>query len=107
MKTQHGLYEPTPKHGASARGSVSAEPSSVATFEKSLLVKDPGKNNASRVAYDPKTKEFINYRQDTTVGGEKIWHGYATSDWKVLRPEQRNALIRAGVVKPNGRPINP
>ena len=58
-------------------------------------------NSKGRIGYDKSTNEIVVFRPDNT--GK--WHGYVPGNWKELRQREKNALIRSGKFKPNGKPI--
>jgi RHS repeat-associated protein len=90
-------YEPNPKHGTSARGDVSAEPTNPQqTLENSVPIKN---TSTARVGVDPSTGEYVMFRE-TSSG---VYHGYATTNFNDLPNEAKAALQNAGMVSQSGK----
>jgi len=90
-------YESNPKHGASARGIVSAEPTNPQqALENSVPIKN---TSAARVAVDPSTGEYVMFR----AHGPGVFHGYATKNFNDLPNEAKAALQEAGLVSKSGK----
>jgi len=93
-----GKYEANPKHDA-VRPGVSPQPTNA---EQALSNSVPlGGNSTGRIAYDSSTGEIVVFQNHS---GD-IYHGYVPSSWNELRQSEKNALIRAGLFTPKGRPI--
>ncbi|MGR2741097.1 DUF637 domain-containing protein [Billgrantia sp. Q4P2] len=91
-----GRYESNPKHDVSRPG-VSPQPSNP---ERALADSVPiGGNSTSRIAYDSSTGEIVMFQNHQGNN----YHGYAVT-WNDLRQNQKNALINAGLFRPNGKP---
>ena len=91
-----GNYEPNPKHDVGRQG-VSPQPTNP---ERALADSLPiGGNSSSRIAYDRSTGEIVIFQNHQGNN----YHGYAVS-WGDLRQNQKNALINAGIMRPNGKP---
>lgn len=90
-------YEPNPKHGSTARGNVSAEPTNPQqTLENSVQIKS---SSTARVGVDPSTGEYVMFRE-TSPG---VYHGYATTNFNDLPNEAKAALQDAGMVSQRGK----
>ena len=93
-----GKYVSNPKHDSSG-GSISPQPKNPeATIADSVPV---GGNSNKRIAYDSANNEIVVYQYDPGTGA---YHGYAPQEWTRMPQQERNALIRAGLFKPNGKP---
>jgi hypothetical protein len=92
-------YEPNKKHGAKRAG-VGAEPTNPqAILDRSLNVPGrKGQQEGHRVGYDRTTGEIVVFRMDKPG----IFHGYTVA-WSELRANEKNALIKNGIFKANGR----
>jgi hypothetical protein len=90
------IYEPNPKHGATAKGNVSAEPTNGDAVLKDAV---PFKNTSSaKVGVDPSTGEYVMFRE-TRPG---VYHGYAVKSFNDLPNEAKAALQAAGKVSQKG-----
>ena len=89
-------YEASPKHGSTARGSISAAPrNGQEALDLSIQVKP---TSPRRVGIDYKTGEFNVF--DQTSSG--VFHGHVRT-WDQLTPEMQRALKQAGMVDSRGR----
>jgi RHS repeat-associated protein len=90
-------YEANPKHGSSARGDISAEPTNPQqALENSVPIKN---TSTARVGVDPSTGEYVMFRE-TSSG---VYHGYATTNFNDLPNEAKAALQNAGMVSQRGK----
>lgn len=99
-------YEPNPKHaGARGGGRISPPPSDpLNDLRESIPVKG---TSEERLAVDPKNREYVVFRRHNLGQDPPTYHGYRLT-WKGkdgLDPEQRAALIKAGVVRSTGKII--
>jgi hypothetical protein len=93
-----GRYEPNPKHDRPG-GNVSPQPTNgEAVLADSVPI---GGNSTGRIGYDASTGEIVVFQNHQ---GES-YHGYVPSAWSDLRQAEKNALIRAGLFTPRGRPV--
>jgi len=91
-----GKYEPNPKHDFSG-GNVSPQPTNPSSvLENSVPL---GGNSTGRIGYDPSKGEIVVFQNHF---GD-AYHGYVPH-WNDLTQRQKNALIKAGLFKPNGKP---
>ncbi|MDE2140809.1 MAG: hypothetical protein KGJ84_00180 [Elusimicrobia bacterium] len=98
----NGLYEESPKHGATARGGpqgkISAAPQNGQdVLDKAINVKP---TSTQKVGIDYANDEYVVFREH--LPGR--YHGYV-STWEELAVEARNALIKAGRATARGRII--
>jgi RHS repeat-associated protein len=92
-------YEPNLKHGATARGDISAEPTNPEeTLKNSVSIKE---TSTARVGVDPATGEYVMFRETGT--GTNTYHGYAVKDYNSLPNEAKAALQNAGLVSQRGK----
>jgi RHS repeat-associated protein len=92
-------YEANPKHGTTARGNVSPEPTNPeATLANSVPVKN---SSTARVGVDPSTGEYVMFRE--TGSGNSTYHGYAVKSFNDLPNEAKAALQDAGMVSQRGK----
>lgn len=91
-----GRYESNPKHDVRRPG-VSPQPTNPETaLANSVPV---GGNSTGRIAYDDSTGEIVVFQNHQGSN----YHGYTVA-WGDLRQSQKNALVNAGLFKPNGKP---
>ncbi|WP_331655372.1 hypothetical protein, partial [Aminipila sp.] len=89
-------YEASPKHGATAKGSISAAPrNGQEALDLSIQVKS---TSPRRISIDYKTGEFNMF--DQTSSG--VFHGHVRT-WDQLASEMQRALRQAGMVDSKGR----
>jgi RHS repeat-associated protein len=90
-------YRANPKHGETARGNVSPEPTNGAQIlPNSVPIKS---TSSARVGVDKSTGEYVMFRE-TDHRGE--YHGYALKNFNDLPNEAKAALIKAGKVSQSG-----
>jgi RHS repeat-associated protein len=90
-------YESNPKHGSTAVGNVSAEPTNPQqTLENSVPIKN---TSTARVGVDPSTSEYVMFRDN----GQGVYHGYAVKNFNDLPNEAKAALQNAGMVSQRGK----
>ena len=90
-----GKYESNLKHDFAGRN-VSPQPSNpISVLEDSVPL---GGNSSGRIGYDSLTKEIVVFQNHF---GDSF-HGYVPQ-WSDLTQRQKNALIKAGLFKPNGK----
>lgn len=88
-------YEKSPKHGTN-KGNVSAAPrNGQNALDNSVQVKE---TSPRRIGVDYETREFVVFDQPSP--GK--FHGHVRT-WQQLTQEMRNALVKTGLVSPNGK----
>src|SRR5262249_464701 len=91
-------YEASPKHGATARGNISAAPrNGQNALDASVEIKD---SSPRRVGIDYQTGEVVVF--DETHPGSGIFHGHVRS-WNELTQEMKNALVKSGFTTAKGK----
>jgi len=94
--TRRLTYKASPKHGPTAKGSISAAPrNGQEALDLSIQVKP---TSPRRVGIDYETGEF-NVFDQTTSG---VFHGHVRT-WNQLTSEMQHALRQAGMVDARGR----
>lgn len=101
------VYEENPKHHKnSPGGGGSSKPPTdpVTGLKNSVEI-----NEKHRVHVDPKTGEISVYKRHTVTTVKpccELWHGHQ-STWSELSQDQKNALIKSKLVRPNGNLLPP
>jgi hypothetical protein len=98
--TSRPTYDPSSKHGTTARGtskgvSSPAPTNGQAALDNSIQVKP---TSPRRVGVDPTTGEIVVF-DETTPG---VFHGHVPG-WENLHPDMQRALIKAGQVTQKGK----
>lgn len=94
-------YKPNSgKHGKKPRGNIGAEPTNgQSTLDNSIQIKD---TSPGRIGVDREAGEIVVFRHDGNIPPGNVYHGYV-STWKNLHQDQKNALIKTGLVTKKGK----